>query len=263
MIRVCAAEVRKLMTRPAVLFGLGLLVVAIVVIEYLLPAVRYSDHAAQELYPDRFTNQLLNVFFIGGILVALLMGTLVVGSEYGWGTLRTVYAMGVGRLQLLVGQLLAAVLVLTAMLVLSAAAAAASSLVIATVDGSSVAWPAAGAVMKAMGAVWLILACYVAGGIALGHLLRSAPLAIGVGLSYVLFFELTFVNYFARFFGAAGGLQKVVPGTSASSLIAWVIVPQPRVAPPLDAGHTIVVLALWTVLGVAVSAALVWRRDVV
>jgi ABC-2 type transport system permease protein len=203
------------------------------------------------------------VFFLGGILVALLMGTLAVGSEYGWGTLRTVYAMGVGRVQLLAGQLVAAMLVLTAMLVLSAAAAAATSFVIATLDGVPVAWPAAGSIAKAMGAVWLILACYLAGGMALAHLLRSAPLAIGAGLSYVLFFELTFVNYFAKFFGAAAGLQKVVPGTNASWLIAWVTIPGVRVAPALDAGHAIVVLALWTVLGVAVSAALVWRRDVV
>jgi ABC-2 type transport system permease protein len=265
MIRVCRAEVRKLTTRPAVLVGLALLVLAIVLFEYVLPAIRYSDHRAQELYPDRFTNQLLDVFFIGGILVSLLLGTLAAGSEYGWGTLKTVYTLGAGRLQLLGAQLLAAMLVLTAMLVLSAAAAAATSLVIATIDSQVVAWPAGAAILKTTGAIWLILACYLAGGVALAHLLRSSTLAIGVGLAYFLFFELTFVNYFAQFFGA-GTLQKIVPGSSAVALVTSVKLPLPGEIvrqPVVDASHAIVVLALWTVLAAAVSAVLVWRRDVV
>ena len=36
--------------------------------------------------------------FFGGVL-ALMLGVLTLGSEYGWGTLRTLFTQGPGRLR--------------------------------------------------------------------------------------------------------------------------------------------------------------------
>ena len=277
MIGILRAEVRKLAARPAILVGVGLLVFAIVLFEYVLPDVRYGDpkyHEAAlsgaelkrlELYPNAFLYPLLSLFWPFGGIVALLVGALSFGSEYGWSTLKTVYTQGPPRLQMLAAQFGVAAAALGATLVLSAAAMAVTSLIIVTVDGKPVAWPAGVDILKALAAIWLVMACYLAIAMALANLLRSPALAIGISLSYLLLFELVFVIYFTRLSGALGNLKQVVPGTSAGALIGSLrqLEPGERFVPAVSDPHAILVLAMWTIVCAAVSAVLVWRRDVV
>ena len=277
MTGVVRAEARKLAARPAVLVGIGLLLLAIVLFEYVLPDVRYADpkfHQGAltgaglkrlELYPNALLYPLLSLFWPFGGMVALLVGTLGFGSEYGWGTLKTVYTQGPPRLQILATQFGVAAVTLGAALVLSAVAMAVTSLVIVTVDRQPVTWPAATDILKALAAVWLVMVCYLAIAMVLANLLRSPALAIGISLSYLLLFELVFVTYFTRFSGALDSLKQVVPGTSAGDLIGSLVQREPgeTFTPTVSDPHAILVLVTWSILCAAVTAALVWRRDVV
>src|SRR4029077_17760793 len=56
------------------------------------------------LYPINFVKSALEGVGIVGSNLTLILGALVVGSEFGWGTVKTVYTQRPGRLQTLAGQ---------------------------------------------------------------------------------------------------------------------------------------------------------------
>ncbi|HKF75315.1 MAG TPA: ABC transporter permease subunit [Candidatus Dormibacteraeota bacterium] len=277
MIGIFRAEGRKLVARPAILIGFGLMIFAIVLLEYVLPNLRYSDpnyHLGKlsgadlkrlELYPNAFLYITLSLYWPFAGIAALLVGALSFGSEYGWSTLKTVYTQGPSRLRIVAAQFCVAVAALGVVLVLSAAAMAATSLIIVTVDGKPFSWPAGIDVLTGLAAIWLVMVCYLAIAMALANLLRSPALAIGISLSYLLLFELVLVTYVLRLTGALGGLNQVVPGTSAGDLLGSLkhLEPGERFVPTVTDPHAILVLVTWTIVCAAVSAALVWRRDVV
>jgi ABC-type transport system involved in multi-copper enzyme maturation permease subunit len=278
MIGICRAELRKLTARPAIVVCAGLLLVGIVLLFYVLPDITFSspgyhssggrsgaESRAQDLYPAAFLTRLVILFSVGAGMLALLVGTLSAGSEYGWDTLKTVYTQGPGRLPLFLGQVVAAALVLTAVLVLTAALAALSSLAVVTMDGRTPAWPAGIDVLKTLGGIWLVLVCYLAIGVALATLLRNPALAIGGALAYYLVFELALVHFVGILYGSGAGetLSEVLPGSSAHALLVSFMPFSPGDVVVIQDDHAIVVLMLWSVVCVAVSAALVWRRDVV
>src|SRR5256885_11320774 len=53
----------------------------------------------QTLYPINFVKNSLNGVGIIGSILTLILGALAVGSEFGWGTVKTVYTQRPGRLQ--------------------------------------------------------------------------------------------------------------------------------------------------------------------
>src|SRR5262249_16376395 len=108
MIGIIKAEWRKLAWRPANLVAIGglLAVVALMYwvgyIEYTWPAASQAARAAllkQGLYPGGLVKNLMNGVMPLGAAMTLVLGGLATGSEYGWGTLRTVLTQGPGRIQ--------------------------------------------------------------------------------------------------------------------------------------------------------------------
>lgn len=275
MIGICRAELRKLTARPAIVVISLLPPLAILLFFYIIPYIVFSypnyhsasgrtglESKALGLYPAAFLTQVLLVLSLGSGMLALGVGTLSAGSEYGWNTLKTVYTQGPGRLPLFAGQLVAATLVLTAVLTATFVLAAVSSLAIVTVDGRPATWPAGVDVVKAIGAIWLVLVCYLAIGVALANLVRNAALAVGIALAYYLVFETAIIGFVTNLFSRARDtLSNVLPGSSAHALLDSLSPSGKTVA--IQDQHAVVVLLLWTVVCVSISAALVWRRDVV
>ena len=280
MINAFKAEWRKLRQRPAVWILGGILLVALVLFGYAFqwiqlqfPAKNFHNELGLTpaqlkvaLYPVNFVkNSLEGVGVLGGAL-ALVLGALAVGSEFGWGTVKTVYTQQPSRLQALAGQL-GVIGVITAIYsVAFFALAALCSWIIASIDGQAATWPAAIDILKAMGASWLIFGCWALFGMALGYLFRQSAMAIGIGLSYLLVIEGILFRVLNGFDASwVSTVEKFFAGQNATALLRSFgqVFPAPGAAAPLvSAGEAVLVLAIYTAVFAAASALVVRARDV-
>jgi ABC-2 type transport system permease protein len=278
MTGVLRAEWRKLALRPANWIICGLFLAVLVVFAYAAAYVSYTHSAAgyrsdtgltaaQELttlYPAVFVQQASSGFYPIGAALALLIGVLSVGSEYGWQTLKLVFATGPGRLRTLAARLAVVSALMLGETVAFLGLAAASSLVVAGALGHGVTWPAAGTVLAAVGTGWLILSVFALMGMALAFVFRQAPAAIGAGFAYLLAIEGLVLRLVTPFGGdTLKAVEKVLPGPNATALVNALGTARPVRAPvPLvGAGQAVVVLLLYCAVLGAVAAALVRRRD--
>jgi ABC-type transport system involved in multi-copper enzyme maturation permease subunit len=171
------------------------------------------------LEPGRLVPNTLGGFPVFAGAIALTMGALVAGSEYGWGTLKTILTQRPGRGSVLAGKLLA---IVTAILVVVLGVFALNALwswVIAATEDRPADWPSALELAKGIGAGWLVLGTWSLVGAVLGILFRSTSLAIGLGLVWALAVE-NLVRGFASVIGFLDALQRGLPGTNAGSLVA-------------------------------------------
>ena len=93
--------------------------------------VKRRDMLDRVVLPGSVANALTVVHGFGVILIAIMTASLL-GTEFGWGTLRMVLAKGTGRWQLLSAKLLLLALLAGAALVIIAAATAVSSVIVAS-----------------------------------------------------------------------------------------------------------------------------------
>lgn len=203
MLASFSAEFLKIRKRPATLV-LALIWFSLVVLfgyvltyaifanppEDSIPPGTDPQEFLEVLYPENLLPNVLSGFpSTGGAPIALILGALAIGSEYGWGTLKTSFTQRPGRLSVLLGKALAVAVVLAVFVLLAFAAGAASSYVVARVEAAPVDWPPLGDLLRAMGAGWLISAVWTAMGAFLATLFRGTPLAIGIGLVYAILLE--------------------------------------------------------------------------
>lgn len=280
MIATFTAEWRKLIRRPA-LWWLGGLLLAMIVLFYAFSWIQFTSSSFQPekgislaelkagLYPANFARQIVErLGFPLGSALTLIIGALVVGGEYGWATLKTVYTQRPGRLQVLGGQFSAISAMNAVLVLLLFVIGAASSSVIVTLDGQAAVWPATSDMLKAAGATWFIFECWTFFGMAMSYLFKQSATAIGLGLAYMLAIE-------GILFRALRGLnldwlttvEKFFMGQNAGALAASfgqiVHAPGPAgPAPLVSVEQALMVLALYAVGFIAIAAALVRIRDV-
>ena len=148
-------ELFKFVRRPGIWVLVILLLVLAVVIGYAvtylvdtfgssagsqgLPAGTTMADFKVALYPENFVKGTLGTWGALGGVFALIMGVLVQGSEFGWGTTKTLYTQRYGRLTMLFGKILALSVLVLVMVVGLLAVDAASSSVIALIDGKAIA----------------------------------------------------------------------------------------------------------------------------
>jgi ABC-type transport system involved in multi-copper enzyme maturation permease subunit len=146
------------------------------------------------LLPENFLTNVIGTFANFGTALALIIGALAMGSEYGWDTFKVSLTQRPGRVGFLAGKLLAVGAVLLVITVVILALGAAASYVIALAEDAAVDWPSLLEILKGIGAGWLILATFAAMGVGLSTLFRGTALAIGIGLVYVLVLESLFTS---------------------------------------------------------------------
>src|SRR5882762_9404378 len=280
MINSLAADWRKLRQRPAVWILGGIMLTALLLFGYVIPWLQVAFPSANfrpdpgttlqqmkaALYPINFLkNSLTGVGIIGGILT-LILGALVAGSEFNWGTVKTVYTQGPGRLQTLAGQVGVVSVIAAIFTVAFYLVAGAASLIIALSDGSTITWPAAIDVFKALGATWLIFESWSLFGMALAFLFRQSAMAIGIGLAYVLAIEGILFRLLGGFDASwVTTVEKFFLGQNASALIKSFGQPFPSpgaAAPIVTAGVAVLVLAAYALVFTGVSSLIVRTRDV-
>ncbi len=210
------AELLKLYKRPAVWVLTAIWLAFVVLFAYALPYAFFanlpepevpedappemqskmqtqseaaSEQLMSQLYPENMAAYVLSGISGTGGTLALILGALFVGSEYGWGTLKTVLSQRPGRLTAFFAKMLALGAALALFVLLAFVAGAICSLVVAGIQGAAVGWPPLAQLLEGLGAGAVILAVWAALGVFLATLFRSTALAIGLGLFYALALE--------------------------------------------------------------------------
>src|ERR1700694_3210246 len=274
MINSFKAEWRKLRQRPAVWVLGGIMLGALLLFGYAFNWIQLSFPSKNfhgeggltiaqlktALYPINFVKNSLEGVGIVGSILTLILGALVVGSEFGWGTVKTIYTQRPGPLQALAGQVGVVSVIAAIFAVAFYAVAALASLGIALGDGVAITWPAAIDILKALGATWLI------SGMALSFLFRQSAMAIGIGLAYVLAIEGILFRLLGGFDASwVTTVEKLFLGQNAGALLRSFGQPfanPGQAAPIVTAGVAVLVLAVYAVVFTGVSSLVVRTRDV-
>lgn len=282
-----AAELLKLRKRPAT-WVLALVWVAVVVLfGYLLtysfvanppepaedvpPEVQAQERAINEaqleaLLPENLLENLFGSGIFGvGAAVVLILGALTAGSEYGWGTLKTVLSQRPGRLAVLSGKLLALGVFIVVFVALGLAAGGASSLVVARLEEAAVAWPTLGEALRGVGIGSLVFAVWGTFGFGLAVLFRGTPLAIGLGLAWALAVENTIAALPIRS-DAYESFRRFTLGENTNGATSYFGSPFPEEfglpEPLVEPERAAITLAAYTAAFVVLVALFFWRRDV-
>ena len=285
MARIIRAEGLKAWKRPAVWVCLVILMLLLIAFGYALsyfiftytkpptganqPRLDYTV-LKQVLYPAHFhQNTMSGAAPLGGVLV-MIIGVLLQGSEYGWGTVKTAFTQAPRRWEIITSRLvvIAAVALIAAVAVLGLGAL--TSWILVTIDGKSSSFPDATTVAKAVAALWLIYFFWAVFGFALATLFRQSALAIGLGLAYALVIESLIFGLGDQFGGdPIRRIHQWFPLQNTTFLVDAF----GRAAPPgadgnpvtkpfADATHAVVMLFVYCAGFIALSLGLTERRDI-
>jgi len=269
-----AAELLVLRKRASTWILLGIWTTLALAFAYVVPYVTYLNGSAPdalaELLPGRLVGTVLGGFpFFGGVL-ALMLGVLAFGSEYGWGTLRTLFTQRPGRLHVFGAKLLALAIALVLFVLAVFAVAVLAGYAVALREGVDVAWPSAWLVVRGLAAGWLVLAVWTAFGVLLAVLSRGTALAIGIGILYGLVIE-GLLSALAGQVSVLDGLVEFFLRANAYSLVAALGVSAEEAAsngpgsfsgPFVTGGQALVILVSYAVAFLVLSGWLLRRRDV-
>jgi ABC-type transport system involved in multi-copper enzyme maturation permease subunit len=269
------AELLKLARRPALWILMAVLIAVVLLFGYVLLWLLSESEDLQgvdagplleQLRPEQLGGQVLSMVTGFGNALALLLGALSVGSEFGWHTMKTIATQGPSRMTLMVGRFGA---LLVACLALAAAAfvsGAAGSAIVALGEQLDTTLPAFGDLAAAFGASVLVLAVWCALGAALAMVLRSTGWAIGLGLVYALAVESIVVVLLPAIGRVGEVVQQVLISTNTTALVQAVS-PQATEAlggtsPDIAAGQAVAVLAGYLAVAVAVTITVFAQRDI-
>jgi ABC-2 type transport system permease protein len=260
MTRVIRAELVKLLRRKVlvvtaavtVLFSVG---GAAVVLAAARPASEVRGDRGIGLESLSGAGGAAEVFttamsFVGTFLFVVFVGAIAV--EFSRGTFRTMLLRQPGRLRLLAGKL-------TALLLFAATALAAvealmwvSALLLAPGrDVDTAAWTsvsAAGEALTAYGSVLLWMTGYAVLGTALAVVVRSVPVALGIGIAWAGPLE----HLLQDAWGSAG---RVFPGLLLEAFVAGG-------TEAVSASRALATVAAYVAAAAAVAGVVVTRRDV-
>ncbi|WP_328325116.1 ABC transporter permease [Kribbella sp. NBC_00382] len=274
------AELLKLRKRSAVwvLFGAGLILS--VIFGYLLPYLGYVTGDGNQqtdgipraevlrgVLPERVMDNTIGGFPVFAGALALVLGAIVIGGEYTWGTLKTILTQRPGRSTLLGGQLLG-LLTLVAVWVLGIfVACALCSIGIAAAENAPMDWPGPLALLKGLAGGWLVLSLWCLAGAVLAVAFRNVALPIGLGVVWILGIETLLAGVVSSLLPDLEVLSDALPGANAGALMFSVTGMSTADAPPGVRDAVSGDRALLTVLGyaavfVVLAVVTTRRRDV-
>jgi ABC-type transport system involved in multi-copper enzyme maturation permease subunit len=279
LVNAFRAEWMKLRKRPAVWILLIALPAIVLLFGYVALwafARQAPPEAAQSgldtgrilqvLSPARIPGQVLNMVSGFGGAFGLILGGLAVGSEYGWGTLKTVTTQRPARSALMGGRVLAllTVCVLLALMAFLGGAAGAG-LVSLLEPAADTTPPEVVDAATAFGVSVLIIALWCGLGVCFATLFRGTGWAIGFGLLYA--FALEFLLGQVPLRGRAGELlSDALINNNTAALVSWLSPGAPEAfgAPAVDIEPLQAIVVLLGYLAVALLVAMIvyGRRDI-
>jgi ABC-2 type transport system permease protein len=225
------AELLRLRRWPAVWITVGAWMALALTFGYVFDYVSYAtgtESFATEgtsraallagLLPQGVPDVLVQGMPMFGGALAMVLGALVAGNGFGWGTWKTAFTQGPGRLAAVGGSLTAlttfVVVIVAATLALFTAVAAG----IALAEGQAITWPTATHLAQAVGGGLLVLEMWALLGYTVGIVARGPALAVGLGLVWALVVE-NLLRGVGSLLGAVEQLTLFLPGTAAGSLV--------------------------------------------
>jgi ABC-2 type transport system permease protein len=275
------AELLKLRKRSAVwvLFGAGL--VLSLIFGYLLPYLGYvtGDDNQQTagipraevlrgVLPERVMDNTIGGFPVFAGALALVLGAIVVGGEYAWGTLKTILTQRPGRGTVLAGQLLALLTMLAVWVLGIFVACSLCSVGIAAAEGAPMNWPGPLDLLQGLAGGWLVLTMWCLAGAVLAVALRNVALPIGLGVVWILGIEALLAGVVNSLLPSLEWLSDALPGANAGALVFAVTGMAANDAPPgvrdaVSGGRALITLLGYTLAFAALAAYSTRRRDVV
>ena len=226
-----------------------------------------NEEWLQMLLPNKVLVNVLTAISRGGGIVALIFGALAFGSEYNWGTLKTVLSRRPGKSKVFAGKVLAVLAYFFLFSTLALVVGAVCSYFVAALEDLNVSWPSVWRTIEALGAGWLIFTVWGMIGIFLATLFRSSSLAIGLGLGYAIVIEQTAVSFGASIQNDVfQWIMNALPGTN-SAILANAFGSVPRGFSTVTGEAVVpeqatIVLGIYSVVLIAFTALLFWRRDI-
>ena len=282
MIASFSAELLKLRKRPATWVLLGVVLGLTQLFGYVLPYSSWltsdQNFRTQGLdpqavlagtLPGELVPTSLGGFPVFAGALALILGALATGSEYGWGTLQTALTQRPTRLATYGGKLAALAASTLGIVLATFALNATVASVIATVESRPLDYPSLAELAKGVGSGWLILGMWCGLGALLGFAFRGVALPIGLGVVWVLGVENLVSAVADSLLTGLRPLRDVLPGVNAGSLV-WSLAPgggssgqaPPGVVDAVTGGRATLSLALYVAAFAVAAALLVRRRDV-
>lgn len=274
------AELLKLRRRSAVwvLFAAGL--VLSLTFGYLLPYLGYvtGDENPQTtgippaevlrgMLPERVLDNTIGGFPVFAGALALVLGAIVAGGEYTWGTLKTVLTQRPGRGTVLGAQLLALLTALAGWVLGIFAASALCSLLISAAEDGASDWPGPVDVIAGLFGGWLVLSVWCLAGVVLAVAFRNVALPIGLGVVWILGIETLLAGVVGSLLPSLEGLTDALPGANAGALVFEVTGMAAADAPPgvrdaVGGGRALVTLLAYALVFAALATVTTRRRDV-
>jgi ABC-2 type transport system permease protein len=279
MVGSFSAESLKLRKRPAIWVLVGVVLLLTQVFGYILPYSSYAtggqnvqtegidpQQVLAGVLPGELVPTSLGGFpvFVGAL--ALILGAVVAGSEYGWGTMQTALTQRPTRLALYGGKLLALAASALAIVLLTVALDAAVATAIAAVESRPLDYPPAAELARGVGSGWLILGMWCSFGALLGFAFRSVALPVGLGVVWVLGVENLVSGVADSLLTGLRPLRDLLPGVNAGSLV-FSLGPgsgdaAPGVIGAVTGTRATVALVVYVAAFAAAGAYLLRRRDV-
>jgi ABC-2 type transport system permease protein len=281
MVASFLAELTKLARRPATWLVVGVWLTLSLLFGYVFPYFSYrgtpsgpdaganlGERVLSEALPAALVPAAIQGLPLFAGALALLLGVLATGGEYGWDTVKILLTMGPGRLSVLAGKLLALSLVMVLVVCATFIVDGAASLLVASITDKPVHWPPIEALLTGLGAGWLVVGMWCLAGAFLGILVRGTALGVGIGLVWALAVE-NLLRIFGSIVDVVDVVQRFMPGTNAGALAAALGVPvqgqpggTPGVTDVVGGTSAALVLAAYLAVFVAASAVLIRRRDI-
>lgn len=202
----------------------------------------------------------------GGALM-MVLGAIVAGSGYGWGTWKTVFTQGPSRTSATLGSLIALAGTVLAVVVATTVMCFGLSLGVAALESQEVVWPSLSYLGQGAAAAYAVLGMWTLAGFVLGTIARGPALSVGLGLVWALVIE-NLLRGVGALLSPIEALTHVLPGTAAGSLVGAVVGVQPAggdtpgVLDTLSAEQAAWTVAAYVVLLPLLALVLVRRRDV-
>lgn len=149
---------------------------------------RLSDIYA-ELLPRALPSVLVQGMPMFGGALMLVLGAMVAGNGYGYGTWKTIYTQGPSRSFVTLGSLAALTVFVVGVLLMTLALFSVCSVGIALTEGETFQGPALGELARAFGGGLLVLEMWALAGYFLGTVARGPALSVGLGLVWALVIE--------------------------------------------------------------------------
>jgi ABC-type transport system involved in multi-copper enzyme maturation permease subunit len=201
-----------------------------------------------------------------GGAIMMVLGAIVAGNGYGWGTWKTVFTQGPSRAATLLGSMSALAVLVAALVVATLLADTGMALGVAALESQPVSWPAAGDMVQSVGGALLGMERWALAGYFLGTVARGPAVSVGLGLVWALVIE-GLLRGVGTSLAAVAVFTHFLPGTAAGSLIGDIVGvggpdPTPGLLDTLSGTRALITLAAWLVLLPVASVWLVRRRDV-